>query len=116
RAGANSIETTTLHGLMMLLRSTRSGYLNGAWLAFLGSGVVLLVLVGLLIWDPQKRDRRPLFVYCAAGLKAPVEEIARDYEEAYGVQVRLTYGGSETLLTNLEVSKRGDLYIPADEG
>src|SRR5262249_36976730 len=99
----------------MLPRSKRSGHLNGPWLAFLASVALLLALVGLLLWNPQKRDRRPLFVYCAAGLKTPVEEIARDYEAEYDVQVQLTYGGSNTLLTNLEVSKRGDLFISADD-
>jgi len=99
----------------MLLCPKRSGHVNGAWLAFLASVGLLVVLVGLLMWNPQTRDRRPLFVYCAAGLKVPVEQIARDYEAEYGVQVQLTYGGSQTLLTNLEVSKRGDLFISADE-
>jgi len=99
----------------MLLQSKRSGQVNGAWLAFLASVVLLLVLVGLLMWNPRSRDRRPLFVYCAAGLKPPVEEIARAYEEEYGVQIQLTYGGSETLLANLDISRRGDLYIPADD-
>jgi molybdate transport system substrate-binding protein len=99
----------------MLLWQKRSGHVNGPWLAFLASVGLLVVLVGLLMWDPQKRDRRPLFVYCAAGLKTPVEQIARDYEDEYGVQIQLTYGGSNTLLTNLEVSKRGDLFISADD-
>jgi molybdenum ABC transporter molybdate-binding protein len=31
------------------------------------------------------------------------------------VAVQLQYGGSQTLLANLEVSKRGDLYLPADD-
>src|SRR5262245_60176059 len=99
----------------MLLCPKRSGHVNGPWLAFLASVGVLAVLVGLLMWAPQKRDRRPLFVYCAAGLKTPIEQIARDYEDEYGVQIQLTYGGSNTLLTNLEVSKRGDLFISADD-
>src|SRR5215813_9671082 len=99
----------------MPLWPKRSGHVNGPWLAFLASVGLLVVLVGLLMWNPQTRDRRPLFVYCAAGLKTPVEQIARDYEAEYGVQIQLTYGGSETLLTNLAVSQRGDLYIPADE-
>src|SRR5262249_54961985 len=116
RGGANSIDThDSLSGPMMLLRLKRSAQVSGAWLAFLASVVLLLILIGLLMWNPRSRDRRPLFVYCAAGLKVPIEQIAREYEEEYGVQVQLTYSGSQTLLTNLEVSKRGDLFISADE-
>jgi molybdate transport system substrate-binding protein len=99
----------------MFLRPGRKGQLNGAWLAFLASMVALAVLIGILVWEPRKTDKRPLFVYCAAGIRAPVEEAARAYEDEYGVPVQLTYGGSETLLTNLAVSKRGDLYIPGDD-
>ena len=93
----------------------RPGRLNGPWLAFLGSVAVLAGLIGLLVWNPQQTDKRPLFVYCAAGIRPPVEEAAREYERLYGIQVQLTYAGSDTLLSNLEVSGRGDLYIPADD-
>ena len=41
-------------------------------------------------------------------------EIARRYEEAYGVKVMLQYGGSGTLLNNLQLADKGDLYLAAD--
>lgn len=56
-----------------------------------------------------------LVVYCAAGLKPPVEQVARAYEQAGGPRVELQYGGSGTLLSNLRVAGRGDLFIAADE-
>jgi molybdenum ABC transporter molybdate-binding protein len=95
----------------------RSGHLPGAWLAFLASAGVLAVLVGLLAWHPEQTDPtvQPLLVYCAAGMKLPVESSARAYEEEYGVPVQLQFGGSQTLLANVEVSNQGDLYIPADD-
>ena len=58
---------------------------------------------------------RELVVYCAAGLKPPVEAVAREYQEATGVTVQLQYGGSGTLLSNLRVAGKGDLFIAADE-
>jgi molybdenum ABC transporter molybdate-binding protein len=97
----------------------RAAQLHGAGLAFLGSAVVLAVLVGLLIRGtggrPAPAEARPLVVCCAAGIKAPVEAIAREYEERYGVPVHLEYGGSQTLLARLELSDRGDLYLPGDD-
>jgi len=57
----------------------------------------------------------PLVVYCAAGLKPAVEEVARRYEEEYGVPVQLQYGGSGTLLSNIKIARRGDLFIAADD-
>lgn len=57
---------------------------------------------------------RPLLVFCAAGLKEPVEAVAREYERECGVRVQLQFGGSGTLLANLKVSQQGDLFIAAD--
>jgi len=58
---------------------------------------------------------QPIVVYCAAGLKGPVEAAAKAYEAEYQVPVSLQFGGSQTLLANVEVSKLGDLFIPADD-
>jgi molybdenum ABC transporter molybdate-binding protein len=85
---------------------------------FLGSAVVLAVLVALLAWLPERQiamGKRPLRVYCAAGIKAPVEDIAKKYEAEFGVPIELQFGGSQTLLANIELSDEGDLYLPADE-
>ena len=54
-------------------------------------------------------------VYCAAGLKPPVEALVQAYEQESGARVQLQYGGSGTLLSNLRVARRGDLFIAADQ-
>ena len=61
-------------------------------------------------------EKPALTVYCAAGLKKPVEAIAQQYEKEEGIAVRLQYGGSGTLLSQIRVAKQGDLYIAADDG
>ncbi len=98
----------------------RPARLNGAWFAFLGSVGALAFLVALLAGNPLDWFRRkpahaPLVVYCAAGIKPPVEAAARAYEQRYGVPVQLQFGGSQTLLANIQVSGAGDLYLPADD-
>src|SRR5262249_52481286 len=76
-------------------------------------------LVGLLCWisgtGPAHATTSPVSVYCAAGLKEPIEAAAREYEKTYGIPIQLQYGGSQTLLANIEVSRRGALYVPADD-
>ncbi len=103
----------------MRRKGRRAGQVQGAWLAFLASALVLALLIGLLAWGAKKHDTpqatQPLIVYCAAGIKAPVEVIAREYEQQYGVPVQLQYGGSQTLLANIELAERGDLYLPGDD-
>jgi molybdenum ABC transporter molybdate-binding protein len=96
----------------------RAGQINAGWLLFLGSITALAVLAGVLVWLPAQQSTggsRPLVVYCAAGIKAPVAAVAKQYEKEFGVPVKLQYGGSQTLLANIEVSRQGDLYLPADE-
>jgi molybdenum ABC transporter molybdate-binding protein len=60
-------------------------------------------------------SQKPLILYCAAGTKPPVEAAVREYEKEYGVQVQLQYGGSGTLLSNLQVARSGDLFLAGDE-
>lgn len=90
---------------------------DGALAVFAGSLVVLLAAVWLLTsggaGGPASGAR--LFVHCAAGVRPPVEAAARDYQRRYGVIVELAYGGSGTLLSNLEVSGAGDLYVAGDD-
>jgi molybdenum ABC transporter molybdate-binding protein len=95
----------------------RPGRLNGPWLAFLASAVVFVVLVAALAWTNRSPEvsRTPITVYCAAGLRPPVEAIARKYEQRYGIPIHLQYGPSQTLLSTLEVAHSGDLYLAADE-
>ena len=56
----------------------------------------------------------PLTFYCAAGIKPPVEEAVAAFTAECGTQVRLQYAGSGTLLSNIEITGTGDLYIAGD--
>ena len=56
-----------------------------------------------------------LTVYGAAALKAPLEQVAKDYEQRYKIPVRLQFGPSQTLLSNIQVTQLGDLFVPADD-
>ncbi len=87
----------------------------------LGSLGAIGLLIALMVWNqssPSNTSRttvsRPLVVFCAAGIRAPVEAAAREYEREYGTPIQLQFGGSGTLLNNLRVAQRGDLFIAAD--
>lgn len=76
----------------------------------------LLLLVGILAaCNRSEQHTTPLEVYVAASLKVPMEAIAKDYEARYKVPVRLQFGPSQTLLSSIEVTRIGDLYLPADD-
>ncbi len=86
----------------------------------LGSIGLLLGLGFLLFWKPSgpgtAAPKKSLLVYCAAGIKVPVEAVATAYQKEFGTEVQLQFGGSGTLLNNLKVAQRGDLFVAADSG
>lgn len=58
--------------------------------------------------------KKPLVMFCAAGLKKPVTAIAEHYQKEYGVEVQLQFGGSGALLSSLKASSAGDIYLAGD--
>jgi molybdate transport system substrate-binding protein len=55
-----------------------------------------------------------VLVYCAAGMRLPVERIANEFGKATGAKMELTYDGSNKLLGQIELTKKGDVYITGD--
>jgi molybdate transport system substrate-binding protein len=51
-------------------------------------------------------------VFAGSASKPPLDEAARTFEKQTGIKVYLTYGGSGTVLSQMELSKTGDVYIP----
>jgi len=112
----------------------RHGSANSFYLLAFGSLVLLGVLAYALLFRTGNRsattfgpttsstassaagDSQPteLFMYCAAGMRYAMEKVVAEYEQETGVQVRLEYGGSNTLLNKLEVNETGDLYLAGD--
>lgn len=57
---------------------------------------------------------KSIFVYCAAGMRLPVERIAAEFQALSGVRVELTYDGSNKLLGQIKLTRKGDVYIAGD--
>ena len=65
---------------------------------------------------PGGQPAGSIFVYCAAGVKEPVEEIAKRFTAETGTKVEITYANSGQLLGQIETTRLGDVYIPGDVG
>ncbi len=83
-------------------------------------GLIAIAILSLGLWALSHRwggggDAKEIFVYCASNMRKPMEKIAADYEREYGVVVRLDFDGSNTLLSRVEVSRKGDLYLAGDD-
>lgn len=88
--------------------------MNKLYLLGLGSLVVVVVLCFVLFGQKSEDDAEKLYVYCAAGMRYPMEDIVKEYEKKYGVAVQLDYAGSGALLSKIQENPTGDLYLAAD--
>ncbi|NRA40635.1 MAG: substrate-binding domain-containing protein [Planctomycetes bacterium] len=94
------------------------------WVILALLSVVFIVVLILLIPNNDnarlaRSQTEQLTVYCAAGVRLPVQEIAEKYEKEYGVHIRLDFGSSGAMEARLrnDVDQgvaRADMYIPAD--
>jgi molybdate transport system substrate-binding protein len=73
------------------------------------AGLLLCAAAGCGSDEPP---RRSITVFCGSANKPAIEEIAALYERERGVRVELIFGGSGTLLSQIELSGKGEIYIP----
>ncbi len=57
-------------------------------------------------------ENEEILVYCGAGMREPMELIADKFTEETGVSVNYIYGGSNTILSQIELTGMGDVYMP----
>jgi molybdate transport system substrate-binding protein len=55
-----------------------------------------------------------LLLYCGAGIRPPVAELAEAFGSRQGVKLECDYAGSEVLLGRIKLTGQGDLYMPGD--
>ncbi|MFH1646739.1 MAG: molybdate ABC transporter substrate-binding protein [Chloroflexota bacterium] len=73
------------------------------------AGLVLLVSA----YGCAAPEKPSLYVFAGSSSKAALEVAARAFEAETGIGVYLNIGSSGTLLSQIELTKRGDLYLPA---
>ena len=61
---------------------------------------------------PVTEEPHSLLVYCGAGMRKPMDEIGSLFKEEHGVSVNYNYAGSNTLLAQMELTRKGDVYMP----
>jgi len=76
---------------------------------------LILLLPAAAVFIPgcsRPAEETSLLVFCGAANKPPMEKIARAFEQECGVPVRLIIHGSGTLLSQMKLSRKGDIYLP----
>jgi molybdate transport system substrate-binding protein len=79
----------------------------------------IAVLASLLLLIREQKPAAgkpdPVTLFCAASNRGVIEAIRADYERDTGRTVLIQYGPSQTLLSSIEMTHAGDLYLPADD-
>ena len=58
--------------------------------------------------------RGSLFIHCAAGMRKAIDACAKSFEKKSGITVELNFDGSNRLLGQIKLTRKGDIYIPGD--
>jgi molybdate transport system substrate-binding protein len=51
-------------------------------------------------------------IFAGAASKPPTEEVAKIYKQKRSVEVRVTFGGSGFVLSQMKLARKGDVYFP----
>ena len=62
--------------------------------------------------DGTAESPRSLTVFCGSASKPAMEKIAVSFQEETGIAAELIFGGSGTLLAQLELTGKGEIYLP----
>ncbi len=62
-----------------------------------------------------KEEPKTITAFVGSASKPPMEEAAAAFEKETGIKVYLNFGGSGAMLSQIELSKSGDLYIPGSQ-
>lgn len=58
-----------------------------------------------------KYDGETLMVYSGAGISKAMDEMGIEFEKEYGAKVNFNYAGCAQLLSQMEINKKGDVFV-----
>jgi molybdate transport system substrate-binding protein len=86
---------------------------KGRWLK-VGMLLLALALTSLFLYPQFGFAADSLLVYSGAGMRKPMDQIGVVFQEQYGTRVKYNYAGSNALLSQMELTKEGDVYMPGE--
>ena len=73
--------------------------------------LVTLILVLTFVHHARSSSNR-ILIYAGAASKPATEEIVKSFKEKTGIVADVIFGGSGFVLSQMKLSKKGDLYFP----
>jgi molybdate transport system substrate-binding protein len=74
---------------------------------------ITILLAAYIVTDANNKSNS-IFVYCAGGMQKPIAALSKEFETQKGIRVDVTYHGTNTLLGQIKLSRKGDVYIAGD--
>ncbi|MCK8823691.1 molybdate ABC transporter substrate-binding protein [Fuchsiella alkaliacetigena] len=74
--------------------------------------IILVILGGGIYLSNLGADDDGLLVFAGAASKPATEEIVELFQAETGVKVNVNFGGSGTVLSQMKLNQRGDIYFP----
>jgi molybdate transport system substrate-binding protein len=74
--------------------------------------ILVAVIISFLLIAASFRSQEKIAVFAGSAGKPALEEAAIAFEEKTQIKVELIFGGSGTVLSQMKISKSGDVYIP----
>ncbi|MCH8193357.1 MAG: substrate-binding domain-containing protein [Planctomycetes bacterium] len=103
-------------------QTKKNWWIHFGWLSLL---VIVLLVFTFLFWRKWTAPRvgtngKELVVYCAAGIRLPVQEAANSFTQEFGQPILLEYASSGDLEIRIRFQAKfgkplADLYIPAND-
>ncbi len=84
-------------------------------LRFMGVIVISLMMTLVFTGCAKIEDEtvsKEIYVYAGSASKPATEEATLLFEKKTGIKVNLIFGGSGSVLSQMELNKKGDLYFP----
>ena len=80
--------------------------------------IIGLIFLALIIIQLRRRGtqetERKLFLYSGGGLRLAVNECVEIFSKEFNAEIECNYAGSSVLLNQVQMTKRGDLFMPGD--
>lgn len=76
---------------------------------------ILFFILTLFIYIPppaEASSKKSLLIFAGAASKPATEEAIKDFQRKTGIPVNATFGGSGFVLSQMKLSRKGDIYFP----
>jgi molybdate transport system substrate-binding protein len=76
--------------------------------------IILLLLTSLVLVIPRNGfpSSKKILIFAGAASKPATEEVIKTFQDKFGIPIDVSFGGSGFVLSQMKLTKKGDLYFP----